>query len=193
MKIGGQARNNGIDFYGDKNKVSLTIKNDQSVLITNARQPVIGKLDSFLSGKPVLRTLALLIRIPVLAVLVVASIVYDIFFKTSLGSDIMDETFSIMLTISLFIISLLCFLYVFKTSVWKIRQVWKFHGAEHKTVYAVHNNILLEYDEVRKCPRISNMCGTNFAVFIIPVFFIFHVAVNYVSFLDYFSIQYIMP
>jgi len=193
MVIGGQARNNGIDFYGDNYKVSLTIKNDHSVSITNERQPIIGKIDTFLSGKPVLRTIGLLLRVPVLVVLVFSSIIFDIFFKTRLGVEIISETFSLILTISLLITSLLCLLYVFKTSIWKIKQAWKFHGAEHKTIFAVKNNIKLDYDEVRKCPRISNGCGTNIVVFMVPLFAIIYITANYVTFLDYYSIRYILP
>jgi len=87
----------------------------------------------------------------------------------------------------------ICILIIFKKSVCKKDRDWEFHGAEHKTIYAVDNDIPLIYEKVEKCPRVSNRCGTNQVVFAIFVFTVFNILAFVFSFFDYFSIRYTLP
>jgi len=61
----------------------------------------------------------------------------------------------------------ICFLYVLKTIIVKAKETWKYHGAEHKTIYAYENGMELTLENVRGCPRVARRCGTNFGVFFI--------------------------
>ena len=191
VSVGGRARNDGVDFYGDNYKVSFTIKNDQSVSISDEKQPIRGRIDSLLGNIPILRTIALILRMPIVAIMVSVAVAIDVTTRGELGAMQLGENFVRLLTIGLLIVSLICFAYVFKTSIWRIKQVWRFHGAEHKTIFAVRNDIPLELDMVRECPRVSERCGTNLVIFLVPFSALLMVAANYVYVLSFESIKYL--
>jgi len=187
IKFSGMARYNGINFIGDKYKVSFTINKDQSVSIKSKKRKAESKITAFLRRFPILRTLAWFIEIPALFILVFFMIGIDIMVKAERDGSFFSENFqqSTMIIMTLLIIISIVILI---KSIWEAKKTRKFHGAEHKTIYAAENNISLELDNVRKCPRVSERCGTNFAVFFLFIVIILSVLRIYVSVFSYVSV-----
>jgi uncharacterized protein YqhQ len=57
--------------------------------------------------------------------------------------------------------------FIIITILYRVKETWRYHGAEHKTIYAYENNIELTLGNVRACPRVAKRCGTNLVVFLI--------------------------
>lgn len=50
-----------------------------------------------------------------------------------------------------------------------IKRVYMYHGAEHKTINCYENEMELTVENVRKCKKFHNRCGTTFLFFVIFV------------------------
>lgn len=192
MKVGGQSRNDGIDFNGDVYKVSVRLGKDQSVSIKHEKHVIPSKFISFLNSLPILRTIASFIETPILLFILPVLIVGDIFINSEHGSTLLSDSMQLPLLLGLTVLNIFILAYLFKTTIWKLKETWKFHGAEHKTIYAVKKGIVLDLAEVRKCPRVSERCGTNFVMFFIFFFIVILVLGNYIKILDYASIRTIL-
>lgn len=60
--------------------------------------------------------------------------------------------------------------YVLLTSLMKdIRRTYMYHGAEHKTITAYEKGLKLTVENVRKCRRVHDRCGTTFMFFVMFV------------------------
>lgn len=49
----------------------------------------------------------------------------------------------------------------------EIRRVFMYHGAEHKTIACFESEMPLTVENVRKCSRYHDRCGTSFLVFVV--------------------------
>ncbi|MCH5160045.1 MAG: peptide chain release factor N(5)-glutamine methyltransferase [Clostridiales bacterium] len=49
----------------------------------------------------------------------------------------------------------------------EIRRVFMYHGAEHKTIACFENEMPLTVENVQKCSRYHDRCGTSFLVFVV--------------------------
>ena len=191
ISFSGFARYNGVNFIGDKYKVSFTINKDQSVSIKSKKYKSAGKITIYLRRFPILRTFAWFIETPVLFLLFIFMISVDITIRAERESSFLSENYQrpVMIIIVLLLIASLAFII---RSIWEAKKIRKFHGAEHKTIYAAENNINLELDNVRKCPRVSERCGTNFAVFFVCITVILFIARIYLNVLDFISVIFII-
>jgi len=192
MKVGGQSRNNGIDFNGEIFKVSVRLNEDQDVSIKYEKHVVPSKFISFLNSVPILRTIAFFIEMPILLLTIPILILGDVLLNSERATTLLSDGMQLPLLIGLTIINIAILAYLFKTTIWKLKETWKFHGAEHKTIYAVKKSVALNLEEVRKCPRVSERCGTNFVMFFIFFFIVILVLGNYIKILDYASIRTIL-
>ena len=50
-----------------------------------------------------------------------------------------------------------------------IQRVFRYHGAEHKSINCVEANMPLDVEHVRTCPRAHRRCGTSFLFFVVIV------------------------
>ncbi len=50
-----------------------------------------------------------------------------------------------------------------------IRRTFMYHGAEHKTISCYEKGLPLTVDNVRKCRRVHDRCGTTFIVFVLVI------------------------
>jgi uncharacterized protein YqhQ len=187
MKINGQARKNGIDFFGAKYKVALTVKKDKSVSTTSKKQSKVTKLFTFLDTKLFLRTVSLLLKIPLLAIILIVFAAFDIF------SNNKNEVLNFSIMIFVFPVFTVCILRVLMLSLSRNRQGWKYHGAEHKTINAVERGVPLDIDSVKECPRVSNRCGTNLVILSISTYIIFQIAASTHDVLNYYSVRHVLP
>ncbi|MBQ7163818.1 MAG: DUF1385 domain-containing protein [Clostridia bacterium] len=69
--------------------------------------------------------------------------------------------------------------YIALTSLLKdIRRTYMYHGAEHKTISCYESGMELTVENVRKCTRVHNRCGTTFTFFVLMISIIVLVAFN---------------
>ncbi|MBP5193275.1 MAG: DUF1385 domain-containing protein, partial [Clostridia bacterium] len=69
--------------------------------------------------------------------------------------------------------------YIGLTSLIKdIRRTYMYHGAEHKTISCYESGMDLTVENVRKCSRLHDRCGTTFTFFVLTVSIIVFVAFN---------------
>lgn len=68
-------------------------------------------------------------------------------------------------------LKLLVFLgYILLVSLMKdIRRTFMYHGAEHKTISCYEAGLPLTVDNVKKCKRVHDRCGTTFMVFVMVI------------------------
>lgn len=50
-----------------------------------------------------------------------------------------------------------------------VRRLYQYHGAEHKTINAFERGVELTPEEVKKCSRIHDRCGTSFLFIVIII------------------------
>ena len=61
-------------------------------------------------------------------------------------------------------------LYIVLTSLMKdIRRTYMYHGAEHKTITCYESGMELTVENVKKCRRVHNRCGTTFLFFVMLI------------------------
>ncbi|MDD6926867.1 MAG: peptide chain release factor N(5)-glutamine methyltransferase [bacterium] len=69
--------------------------------------------------------------------------------------------------------------YIGLTSLLKdIKRTYMYHGAEHKTISCYEKGMDLTVENVRKCPRVHDRCGTTFMFFVIFVSIVVFIAFN---------------
>lgn len=75
-----------------------------------------------------------------------------------------------------------------------IKRVFMYHGAEHKTIACFESGMPLTVENVKKCSRYHDRCGTSFVVFVvllsIVVSFVID-AISYASGFDAISLWYV--
>ena len=71
-------------------------------------------------------------------------------------------------------------LYIVLTSLMKdIRRTYMYHGAEHKTITCYESGMELTVENVKKCRRVHNRCGTTFLFFVLAVSILVFAFVNW--------------
>lgn len=66
------------------------------------------------------------------------------------------------------------FCYILLVSLMKdIKRVFMYHGAEHKTISCYENGLELTVENVKKCSRLHDRCGTNFLFIVMMVSILF--------------------
>ena len=78
---------------------------------------------------------------------------------------------------------LIFILYILLTSLMKdIKRTYKYHGAEHKTISCYEAGLELNVENVRKCSRVHDRCGTTFMFFVMLVsILVFSVANSFLN------------
>ena len=181
IRIGGQAANDGITFYGDNYKASFTMKKDGSYKISHSKRIQIEGIKAIIAKIPIVKGFAVLFGRPSTTIMILLFVAVDLFgpdgmLSPALGGRTQEITAVLVLA------ALLGFTaYIIKKTFIKMRQLWKFHGAEHKIVYALDKDIPLKLESVRKCPRIAERCGTNLVMFLIVFKIVFRMFIPYPS------------
>ena len=50
-----------------------------------------------------------------------------------------------------------------------VRRTFMYHGAEHKTISCYEQNMPLTIENVKKCKRVHDRCGTTFTIFVMVI------------------------
>ena len=62
----------------------------------------------------------------------------------------------------------------------EIKRVFMYHGAEHKTIACYEANLPLTVENVKKCSRYHDRCGTSFIVFVVVLSVVLMMALDIV-------------
>ncbi len=70
--------------------------------------------------------------------------------------------------------------YILLTSLLKdIKRTYMYHGAEHKTISCFEKGLELNVENVRKCTRLHDRCGTTFTFLVMAISILIFAIVNY--------------
>ncbi len=70
-------------------------------------------------------------------------------------------------------------LYILLTSLLKdIKRTYMYHGAEHKTISCYENGLELTVENVKKCSRVHDRCGTTFMFLVMVISILMFAVVN---------------
>ena len=170
MRIGGNALNDGVQFRTDNFTSTIKVNKDGTHQITIKETKT--KTSKTVIDVPVIRAIISIFNanklLPIVVALSLGLDIYSVVAEhNAISNAVTDLVFIIYGVISLLLLALLI-----KKTLHKAKETIAFHGAEHKVIYAYHNNYVLNLENVRKCPRIARRCGTNLIAFLIPLFII---------------------
>ena len=175
--IGGRAHINGITFATNTHLVrGKLIQGDLSVKVR--RLPGI-RIFNVMDRVPLLRGVSKLAKLNLKMFLVIVlflAIPWDWVFPSN--DMVVSEAIWPMFG---FVIILVFFL----------KQLWQFHGAEHKVFNIYTSGADLSLSAVRDASRVSDRCGTNLAVILLPIVFLLsYVTIPLFIYVAAFSIGY---
>jgi len=174
MGIGGSASNNGVRFMSENYTARFVLDKFDNYHISHSKRKIPGKFSQRIKKIPLLKGFyTMLVANPIMPPLILIALILD-FLPAAMGENE-------YVLISLGIISIGLFGYALSKIVYNVNTTWKFHGAEHKTIYAYENNMELTVENVRGCPRIARRCGTNLVVFAVIFYIILMILLDHSS------------
>ena len=165
MRMGGRAANDGVTFYSENYKASFTMDKEGNYEISSRKLIQSKGIKERLGRIPIVRGFVVLFSDFLIALIILLGVAADLFGYGGMLVSFIDSDFREIILMIVSLVSLGCFVYVAKTTFYKVKNVWQFHGAEHKVVYGVVNELSLELEDVRKYPRMAKRCGTNLVMF----------------------------
>lgn len=143
-----------IDRYGEKN---IKIKEKKA-----SKKYLPSKIDHYLSKTPFIRGVYFLIDNKYIRIVFIFSILLSLINNSSWihqNTKINQLLFLIETLVTIIIIAV-----IIKHIIYH-KNVFSFHGAEHKVANTIWDNRALTLREVKKSSRISEHCGSNLVVF----------------------------
>ena len=98
-----------------------------------------------------------------------------------MGDELADTTWmSIVLNVAEGILRMIFFLIylVLSSKIEGIDRVWRYHGAEHKTIACYEAGEPLTVDNIKKCSRFHPRCGTSFMFIVLAISIIIYTIVG---------------
>lgn len=180
MSIGGNSTNDGISFISDNYTAKFIMDKNNHYKISTSKRIQMNGIRNRMKDIPLIKGLYTLFEgKPVMAAGVLITVSSDILLQLNRHNEQSDAIFAALIIVA--VAAFILIAYIFKKTIYKIKNVWMFHGAEHKTIYACENNIELTLENVRKCPRIAKRCGTNLVVFLVLFYIVIAFLTNYAS------------
>jgi len=165
MNVGGRAFNGGVHFMSDDFSAKFVMQSDGTYSIFVEKRIKTSGIKKYVREIPLVKGLfSLLTNNRLILIIVVLSILNDV---VKYNDYIGNSSVHLPVLIISLAGSLAVFIYIIKTMIFKIKETWRFHGAEHKTIYAHGHGMELTLENVRGCPRVAKRCGTNLVVFIL--------------------------
>ena len=180
MGIGGSAANNGVHFMSDNYTAKFVMQKDNTYKIVTEKRLKITGIRKYVRKVPIVKGIfSMFTGSRWIAALILLSIFEDFvnYNEMMAGNDFARLAGAVIIIA----VSLACLLYIFIRILRRSKDTWKYHGAEHKTIYAHEHGIELTLENVRDCPRIAERCGTNFAVFLALFYFASYFFIEYYS------------
>ena len=164
MGIGGSAFNGGVNFISDDYIARFVMGKDGSYEVFTEKRLKITGIRKHVRKIPLIKGLfSMFSGNRWMAVIIAVSILNDL---VSYNDKIGSSAVSLPLLVVVCIVTILLLAYAIRHMFYRIKDTWRYHGAEHKTIYAYDHNMELTLENVRKCPRVAKRCGTNLVVFI---------------------------
>lgn len=159
--IGGRAHINGITFATNTHVVrGKLIQGDLSIKVQ--RLPGI-RVFNLMDKVPLLRGVSKLAKLNLKMFLVIVLFLAIPWDWVSPSNDmVVSESIWPMFALCGFVVIL----------VFILKQLWQFHGAEHKAFNIYTSGSDLSLSAVRDASRVSERCGTNLAVILLPIVFL---------------------
>lgn len=193
MNIGGSALPNGIILqYDDIVVKSTRNKNEEIVVevksIECQKKYIKNKYERIIERMPVLRGIYHLIIVngnKYIKLNILLFLLLDIFERIPLlNNDSVSSIYSSLLVIiNVFLIGAFIYILIY------LKSILKYHGVEHKIVNAFEQDKRIQINEVKKCSRVHNRCGTIFAIFVLLTFIAIKYFVSILSLKLFLSIQ----
>ncbi|AFM41795.1 putative metal-dependent enzyme [Desulfosporosinus acidiphilus SJ4] len=160
--LGGRAHLNGITFATNKFVVRGKLKNGD-VRIHIRKLPE-NRLLEVMDRIPFIRGISKLAKLNgklFLVIILLLAIPWEWFFS----SNSADAAVSLWSVIAIYGTVLIVLVFLFK-------ELWQYHGAEHKAFNVYSSGGLLEAEQVQAADRVSSRCGTNLVVIMLPIVFL---------------------
>jgi len=179
MGIGGRASNSGVSFVSDDYSAKFVMHKDNTYTVSVEKLKDLSKIRKTVKKIPLVKGLfSMIMSGRIIVAIMILAIVSDL---AGHSESVGELEVHLLLYIITAIGLSFCMIYIFMTVIVRAKQTRKFHGAEHKTIYAYENKIELTLENVRACPRVARRCGTNFGVFFILFCILFSIFLDYVS------------
>ena len=165
MGIGGRAFNGGVNFVSDDYSARFVMQDDGTYRISVEKRIKTSGVKKIVREIPLIKGLfSMLTNSRLILIIIILSILSD-----ASKSEAHIGGFPVYLPILIISVagSVLIFIYIIRTTLYRVKETWRYHGAEHKTIYAYDHDMELTLENVRSCPRVARRCGTNFVVFMI--------------------------
>jgi len=171
IHIGGAAANDGVVFYSENHKASFKMGKNGEYTISHSKRLPVGRVKEILARIPFVKGVAALLSRPLFAFTVLFSLFIEIAMYSGWLEGEGRETQFMVINVVMFVVMIGLVGFLVSKVFYRIKRTSMFHGAEHKVVYAAANDIPLELDKVRACPRVAHRCGTNLLMFKIVFLF----------------------
>jgi len=169
----------------DNYTAKFIMQKDGSYRIVTEKRMKIAGIRKYLRKIPIIKGVSSMFSGNRVIVLLVAICIFDDALRHT--NKFQTPDFILAGTIVSVVISVICLAYLLKKIIYKSKDTWAYHGAEHKTIYACENGMELTLENVRGCPRTARRCGTNFIMFFLLFFTVFAVLLDYSSLIIVFS------
>lgn len=160
--IGGRAHLNGITFATSTHVVRGILKKGE-LTIQVQRLPA-NRMFEAMDKVPFVRGISKIAKLNLkyfLFIVLILVIPWDWIFPSS-GSD---ATFPVWTVFAIYCFVLLALKFILK-------RLWQYHGAEHKAFNIYTSGGELLSDSVKEANRVSERCGTNLVVILMPIMFL---------------------
>jgi len=179
MSVGGSAANNGVNFMSDNYTARFVMQKDNTYKIVTEKRLKITGIRKHVREIPIIKGIfSMFTGSRWIAVIILLTIFEDFLRYNALAANEFVQTSGLIIVS---IVSIACIIYIFSRVLHKSKDTWRYHGAEHKTIYAYEHGMDLTLENVRGCPRIARRCGTNFVVFLMLFCFVSYFFIPYYS------------
>ncbi len=130
-----------------------------------------SKFEKWMSEKLKINLMSIILTISLLLGVGLAIFLFMVLPTFLTGLFLNQSEFPFWFTLVEGILKIIVFVaYIALTTLLKdIRRTYMYHGAEHKTISCYENGMELTVENVKKCSRVHNRCGTTFMFFVIMV------------------------
>lgn len=175
--VSAAARKDGITFNGAKFKIKMNEKNDGTIEYKHEEvKNIVCVMDKKFHSIFLLRGLYEFFKFKLIAMVWILNVwltVLEPFIETEESSNWIN---------GVNIIGSVLLLLTTAFMLWKTygtcKKIWMYHGAEHKVIHALENDVELTLENIRVQPRYHSACGSMLVCFIVLIAIIFGVFVD---------------
>lgn len=174
--VSAAARKDGITFNGAKFRVKMNEKKDGTVEYKHEEtKSVTRAMDKKVDSIFLIRGLVEFFKFKLVAMVWMLDVLLTVlepFAETQESSNWINGV-SVIGSIVLLVATVFMLWRTFGT----LKKVWMYHGAEHKVVHALENDVELTLENVRIQPRYHSSCGSMLVCFFVLIAIIFGIFV----------------